>query len=278
MRPIRGSAWRCGWGWRPGRRWWRFPPGRSWATREVFAYQVLDPVSLKGKAAPMPVYRALASRARLGTDVTRPVSTPMVGRQIDLGIVTGAFAKAVQESAVQLVVVAGEPGVGKSRLAAELLAFADSWPELVRWRQGRCLPYGEGITFWALGEIVRAEAGILETDAPDVAAAKIDAVIPGDAPDAGWLRARLRPLAGLSAPQAAREENFAAWRGFAELLAQDRPTVLVFEDLPSDRWKCRRWPSWAGPMRRWPSPRSCSATPPWPRTGSTRPIYAALRR
>src|SRR5262249_2395427 len=109
--------------------------------------------------------------------------------------------------------------------------LVDPGREQVRWRQGRCLPYGDGITFWALGEIVKAEAGILETDPPEVAAAKIDAVIPDDAPDAPWLRARLRPLAGLPAPEAALEENFAAWRAFVELLAEDRPTVLVFEDL-----------------------------------------------
>jgi len=155
----------------------------------------------------------------------------MVGRQIDLGIVTGAFQMAAQESTVQLVVIAGEPGAGKSRLVAELGSFVDSWPEPVRWRQGRCLPYGDGITFWALGEIVKAEAGILENDPPEVAAAKIDAVVPEDAPDAPWLRARLRPLAGLPAPEAALEENFAAWRAFVDLLAEGRPSVLVFEDL-----------------------------------------------
>ena len=206
-------------------------PGTYGATRDVFDYQPLDSVTLKGKAEPMPVFRAVAARARLGTDVTRSLGTPLVGRQIDLGIVTGAFQKAVQESAVQLVVVSGEPGVGKSRLVAELLSFVDAWPELVRWRQGRCLPYGEGITFWALGEIVKAEASILESDPPQAAAAKIDAVIPEEAPDAAWLRARLRPLAGLAAPEAAREENFAAWRAFVELLAEDRPTVLLVEDL-----------------------------------------------
>jgi class 3 adenylate cyclase/tetratricopeptide (TPR) repeat protein len=206
-------------------------PGTYAATGDVFDYQPLDPVVLKGKAEPVPAFRAVAPRARQGIEVTRSPVTPLVGRQIDLGIVTGAFQKAVAESAVQVVVVAGEPGVGKSRLVAELLSFVDAWPELVRWRQGRCLPYGEGTTFWALGEIVKAGAGILETDPLETAAAKIDAIIPEDAPDAPWLRARLRPLAGLAAPQAGREENFAAWQAFIELLAEDNPTVLVFEDL-----------------------------------------------
>ncbi len=206
-------------------------PGTYAATRRVFDYQALAPVVLRGKAEPVAVFQALAPRARLGTELTRSLATPMVGRQIDLGIVTGAFQKAVQESTVQLVVVAGEPGVGKSRLVAELGSFVDSWPQQIRWRLGRCLPYGDGITFWALGEIAKAEAGILETDPPEVAAAKIDAMIPEDAPDAPWLRARLRPLAGLPAPEAALEENFAAWRAFLELLAETRPSVLVFEDL-----------------------------------------------
>ena len=206
-------------------------PGTYAATRQVFDYKALEPVVLRGKAEPVAVFQALAPRARFGTELTRSLATPMVGRQIDLGIVTGAFQKAVQESTVQLVVVAGEPGVGKSRLVAELRSFVDSWPEQIRWRLGRCLPYGDGITFWALGEIAKAEAGILETDRPEVAAAKIDAMIPEDAPDAPWIRARLRPLAGLPAPEAALEENFAAWQAFLELLAEARPSVLVFEDL-----------------------------------------------
>jgi class 3 adenylate cyclase/tetratricopeptide (TPR) repeat protein len=206
-------------------------PATYAATHRVFDYRALPPVSLKGKAEPVAVFQAIAPRGRIGTDLSRSLATPMVGRQIDLGIVTGAFQKAMQESTVQLVVVAGEPGVGKSRLVAELGSFVDALPELFRWRQGRCLPYGDGITFWALGEIVKAEAEILETDPPEVAAAKIDAMIPDDAPDAPWLRARLRPLAGLPAPEAALEENFAAWRAFVELLAETRPSVLVFEDL-----------------------------------------------
>ncbi|MBO0771774.1 MAG: AAA family ATPase [Actinobacteria bacterium] len=206
-------------------------PGTYSATRQVFDYQALAPVVLKGKAGPTAVFQALAPRARFGTELTRSLGTPMVGRQIDLGIVTGAFQKAVQEATVQLALVAGEPGVGKSRLVAELRSFVDSWPGQIRWRLGRCLPYGDGITFWALSEIVKAEAGILETDAPEVAGAKIDATIPEYAPDAPWLRARLRPLAGLPAPEAALAENFAAWRAFVELLAETHPTVLVFEDL-----------------------------------------------
>ena len=201
------------------------------ATKDVFDYEALEPVVLKGKAEPVPVWHARSPRARFGTDVTRRLDTALVGRQIELGILTGCFQRAVQERTVQLAMIVGEPGVGKSRLVAELGGFVDASPDLVRWRQGRCLPYGEGISFWALGEIVKAEAGVLETDASEVAGAKLERIVPGDHPDAPWLRARLRPLAGLEAPQAAREENFAAWRAVVELLAERRPSVLVFEDL-----------------------------------------------
>jgi class 3 adenylate cyclase/tetratricopeptide (TPR) repeat protein len=201
------------------------------ATDRIFTYQRLDPIAVKGKAEPLSIWRPVSALARFGTDLTRAHTKPMVGRQLDLATLTGAFEKAVQESTLQVVTVVGEPGVGKSRLVAELFAYVDARQDLIRWRQGRCLPYGEGITFWALGEIVKAEAGILETDSADVAAAKIDAVVPENHPDAPWLRQRLRPLVGLEAPGAAREENFAAWRGFMESLAESRPSVFIFEDL-----------------------------------------------
>jgi tetratricopeptide (TPR) repeat protein len=206
--------------------------GTHAATREVFEYRGLEPVVLKGKAESIPLWQAVAARARFGTDLTRHLTTPLVGRQIDLGIITGAFQKSLHESSVQLVTIVGEPGVGKSRLVAELFANVDGQPDLlVTWRQGRCLPYGDTVAFWALGEIVKAEAGILESDSPAAAASKIDAVVAQERPDAQWLRQRLRPLVALDASEAAPEENFAAWRAFLEHLAEQRPSVFVFEDL-----------------------------------------------
>jgi class 3 adenylate cyclase len=137
------------------------------ATLGVFDYQPLDAATVKGKAEPIPIWRALSARARFGTDLTRTHATAMVGREVERGLLTGLFERSVRDRSVQLVTVVGEPGVGKSRLVAELFAHVDSTPDPVRWRQGRCLPYGEGITFWALGEIVKAEAGILESDSPE---------------------------------------------------------------------------------------------------------------
>jgi class 3 adenylate cyclase len=201
------------------------------ATKDVFDYEALDPVSVKGKSEPLPIWRAKAARARFGTDLLRTHAAPLVGREDELELLKRTFGRTMRDNLVQLITLVGEPGVGKSRMVSELSSHVESLPDLVRWRQGRCLPYGDGITFWALGEIVKAEAGILETDPPDVAASKIDAVIPEAHPDAPWLRQRLRPLVGIEAPQAAREENFAAWRAFLELLAEGRPSVFVIEDL-----------------------------------------------
>ncbi len=201
------------------------------ATAAVFDYEELEPATLKGKSEPVRVFHAKASRSRYGADLTRTFETPLIGREIDLALLKGIFDKSVAAEGVQLVTVLGEPGIGKSRLAAELYAYVDARPDLTTWRQGRCLPYGEGITFWALGEIVKAHAGILESDAADVVIAKLETVLPeGD--ERPWFRQRLLPLLGIEATSPAeREELFTAWRRFLEFIAEQYPTVLVFEDL-----------------------------------------------
>ncbi|MDX6562462.1 MAG: hypothetical protein QOD65_2276, partial [Gaiellales bacterium] len=201
------------------------------ATERAVEYEQLDPIMLKGKSQPVQVWRAIAPRARLGSDVIRSMSTPLVGRNLDLTLLRGTFDKVVAERSTQLVTVTGEPGVGKSRLVAELLAYVGGLEQLVTWRQGRCLPYGDGITFWPLGEIVKAHAGIYESDSPDVAAAKLEAVLPesGDRP---WLLSRLLALLGVDAGEgAAQEELFTAWRKFIEAVAEQSPLVLVVEDI-----------------------------------------------
>jgi class 3 adenylate cyclase/tetratricopeptide (TPR) repeat protein len=200
-------------------------------TSRVFEWERLEPVAIKGKAEPLSIWRPLRARARLGSDVTRSPDTPMVGRELERQLLSGAFARAATQATCQLVTVVGEPGVGKSRLCAELLREVEADTRLVRWRQGRCLPYGEGISFWPLGEIVKAECGILETDSPAEAADKLALKVAADDPERVWLLARLAPLVGAPADPAALEESFAAWRRFCESLAADRATVLVFEDL-----------------------------------------------
>jgi class 3 adenylate cyclase/tetratricopeptide (TPR) repeat protein len=201
------------------------------ATKVVFGYRELEAATVKGKTDSVRVFQPLAPRARFGTDLTRTHTSPFVGREIDLALLKGIFEKTVASVSAQLVTVVGEPGLGKSRIAAELGGYIDEWPGLVTWRQGRCLPYGEGITFWALGEIVKAHAGILESDPPSVATDKLELVLPEGA-ERAWFRQRLQPLLGIGASsQAEQEELFTAWRRWLEMIAERHATVLIFEDL-----------------------------------------------
>lgn len=193
---------------------------------------------VKGKIEPVPIWRALRPRSRFGVGVDLEPSTPMVNREVELTLLTVVYERAVRESSVQLVNIVGEPGVGKSRLVREFRAWIDARPELVPWRQGRCLPYGEGITFWALGEVVKAQAEILESDDVAVAAQKLAQAVEqvgiGGA-EREWLTRRLGLLVGLVGGEEAtadnREEIFTAWRRFLEAIAAQRQFIVVFEDL-----------------------------------------------
>jgi class 3 adenylate cyclase/Tfp pilus assembly protein PilF len=202
------------------------------ATNRVFDYEPLPAASVKGKSERLSLWRAKAARARYGTDIRREFRTPFVGRELEKPFLIATFERASQQRLVQLLTIVGEPGVGKSRLIAELFSYVHAKPELIRWKQGRCLPYGEGITFWALGEIVKAEAGILESDSPQAALEKLKETIPEVPGDPQWLLQRLAPLVGAeSGAPAEREELFTAWRRFLDGLATRHATVLVFEDL-----------------------------------------------
>jgi predicted ATPase len=202
------------------------------ATSRLFAFAPLTAASVKGKGEPVRLWRANATRSRFGSDISRQFTAPLVGRELEKALLIGTFERAVQQRSVQLVTIVGEPGVGKSRMIAELSDYTDAKPGIFRWRQGRCLPYGEGITFWALGEIVKAEAGILESDSVEIAAAKLDAIVAPKEPEREWLLRRLAPLVGAEAgSEAERQELFTAWRRFLESLAASRASVFVFEDL-----------------------------------------------
>src|SRR6266545_4002152 len=133
------------------------------ATQRAIEYGDVEPIEAKGKAEPVPVWEPLEGRARIGAEVALP-QTPLVGREQERGLLTSALDRARYERSLQLVTLVGVPGIGKSRLVAELFQVISESPELVTWRQGRSLPYGEGVTFWALGEMVKNQVGILETD------------------------------------------------------------------------------------------------------------------
>jgi class 3 adenylate cyclase/tetratricopeptide (TPR) repeat protein len=205
------------------------------ATKDLFEYEPLEPVAVKGKAESLPLWHAIAPRRRFGVDVEPIVRTPLIGRDDDLALLQSIYTRTLRDASVQLVTVTGEPGVGKTRLLAEFRKWVDDRPELVFWRQGRSLSYGAGITYWALGEMVKAQAGILESDTPEEAAAKLAVAVEEGAADASernWLNASLAPLVGAAAAAAGeREESFTAWRRFIEGIASERPLVLVFEDL-----------------------------------------------
>src|SRR5262245_57590578 len=184
------------------------------ATERRITYEELPPATLKGKRDPVRVFRPIAPRSRPGIGVPGARATPFVGRQDELRRLTDLFDETVAGRSTQLATVVGAPGLGKSRLLAELLAHVEAGPVPATWRQGRCLPYGTGISFWALGEIVKAHAGILESDGAEVAVAKLDRVL-GATEDQAWLLERLQPLIGIeSGPAAGRDELFAAWRRF----------------------------------------------------------------
>jgi class 3 adenylate cyclase/tetratricopeptide (TPR) repeat protein len=205
-------------------------------TRDLFEYEELEPVTVKGKAEPLPIWRATAARRRFGVDAEQRFQTPLIGRDDDLALLQTTYARTLREPSTQLVTIMGEPGVGKTRLTSEFRGWVDDLPDLVFWRQGRSLPYGEGITYWALGEMIKAQAGVLESDSPSDAAAKLAvavAEVTEDPNEREWFRAGLAPLvgAGEGIAASAREEPFAAWRRFLESVAAQRPLIVVFEDL-----------------------------------------------
>ena len=201
----------------------------------LFDYEPLEPVVAEGQGrAGRRCAGPLAPRARLGTDVTRRGDSAGRPARPSLRMLTGTLREGgARAGSSQLVTVVGEPGMGKSPAGRRAVRYVDAGPELVRWRQGRCLPYGEGITFWALGEIVKAEAGILESDPPAGGRGQDRR---GDAPRtrriAPWLRARLRPLVGLAAPSGGRGRRTSRPGGrSSSCWPETRPSVLVFEDL-----------------------------------------------
>jgi class 3 adenylate cyclase/tetratricopeptide (TPR) repeat protein len=201
-------------------------------TAREFEWEDLGQVPLKGKAQPVQTWRPLRESHEGGAPRANE-ATPFLGRETDLASLIRAFERAAARPGIELVAILAEPGLGKSRLVRELgrhvLATGNA-----TWHKGRCLPYGDGISFWALGEIVKSHAGILETDDQPTLRAKLEAAITEPDPAIrAWIHERLAPLAGLhtDAAPAPQEEAFSAWTRFAMSLAKDGPTILVIEDL-----------------------------------------------
>ncbi len=206
------------------------------ATRDAIRYREATAVEAKGKSEPVAAWEAVGA-ADPAADERPHRDAPLVGRDAELEVLGRALAQAREERTLRLVTILGEPGIGKSRLVFELAQLVDAEPEPIGWCRGRAVPYASGSSFAALAEIVKAEAGVTERDTVDESTGKLGRAVARlvpDPSDARWVERHLRPLAGVAGDGAAAEragETFAAWRRFFEALAEQRPTILVFEDL-----------------------------------------------
>jgi class 3 adenylate cyclase/tetratricopeptide (TPR) repeat protein len=181
-------------------------------------------VELRGRAEPLATYALLSASRSEGEPLA---DRPMLGRERDLALLQVAFERCVARDSCEFVTVLGEPGVGKSRLVAEMLQrYHGSATVLV----GRCLPYGEGITYWPLTEIAWQAAGIEDSDDADVALGKLDAVLAAD-PDGPTIARHLAQITGLDDSFDPGEQAFWAVRRLLEALAARRPVIVWIEDL-----------------------------------------------
>jgi len=206
------------------------------ATQAAIAYEDVGMHRLKGKTTPIALHAALrVIAARRGEGRSAGLEPPFIGRGRDFRLVKDLFHATADERRARLVSVSGVAGVGKSRLAWEFEKYIDGLADDVFWHRGRCLAYGDGIAYWALGEMVRMRARIAEDDQPEVALFKLRETLEwvvADDRDRAFLEPRLAHLIGLAERTAPdKEDLFSAWRLFFERLADRGPVVMVFEDL-----------------------------------------------
>ncbi len=205
-------------------------------TEGSIEYVSLDSKVLKGKAAPVPAWRAIGPLSvQGGRRRARGLEGSFVGRQEELRILKDQLSVVARERRPRLISIVGEGGIGKSRLVFELEAYAGGVADGVQWLQGRSPAYGDGVTFWALGEMIRQLAGLAETADTSTTLARLRATLSEhvlDPEDRRWIEPRLEGLLGLApVPPGDREELYGALRMFFQRISEHGPTVLVFEDL-----------------------------------------------
>ncbi len=206
------------------------------AASRAIAFAEAGDQLLKGKAAPVPAWRALRVVAeRGGRGRSEAVEAPFVGRDDELRLLKDLYHTTARDRRVRLVSVTGQGGIGKSRLAWEFLKYVDGLVETVYWHHGRSPSYGSGITFWALGEMVRVRAGLAEADDEATTRARIAESVGRWVPDEQerrWVEAALLALLGVGEPLSGGQDRlFSAWRTYFERIAAEDPVVMVFEDL-----------------------------------------------
>ncbi len=206
------------------------------ATEQTVAYEPAGEHELKGKQGLTPLWRAQrVVSARRGELRSDGLEAPFVGRARELRQVKELFHASAEERKAHLVSITGIAGIGKSRLSWEFYKYFDGIVETVWWHRGRCLAYGEGVTYWALADMVRMRCQIAEDDEPAIALEKLRATLSEhllDEDERRFVEPGLAQLLGVGEAEVAeRQELFAAWRLFFERLADSNPTVLVFEDL-----------------------------------------------
>ncbi|MET1231847.1 MAG: adenylate/guanylate cyclase domain-containing protein, partial [Candidatus Limnocylindrales bacterium] len=206
------------------------------ASAGAIAYEALGEQALRGKTLPLAAWRALRVVGRRGGQGrSETLEAPFVGRADELALLKDLYHSTVRERRARIVSITGQAGIGKSRLAWEMLKYLDGISEVLYWHQGRSPAFGEGISFWALGEMVRSRAAILEDEMPEASLAKLQAMVAEFVPDPDERRAiepALASLLGLDVWTAERAELFGAWRRlFEHIAARGSAAVMVFEDV-----------------------------------------------
>jgi class 3 adenylate cyclase/tetratricopeptide (TPR) repeat protein len=191
--------------------------------RDAVEVEAVEPLALKGKSERLPAYQVFDVR-RVAEGVARRLDAPLVGREGEVGALIEAFRRMVRRNSCHLVGILGEAGVGKSRLVAEIIERLREKATILR---GRCLSYGEGITFWPVAEMVREAAGISEHDSITAAREKVATLAEDDIE----IAKRIQALVGLAEGTHAIEESFWAVRRLLEGLAQRKPLLVVIEDI-----------------------------------------------
>jgi class 3 adenylate cyclase/tetratricopeptide (TPR) repeat protein len=206
------------------------------ATDQTIVYEDAGSFELKGKTGLTPLWRARRVVSGLrGSLKSEGLEAPFVGRDRELRQLKDLFHTSAEESKAHLLAVTGLAGVGKSRLVWEFYKYFDGLAESVWWHRGRCLPYGDGVTYWALADMVRMRCRIAEEDEAAIGLQKLRAALDEhilDAEERAFVEPRLGQLLGLAGSGSLeRQDLFAASRIFFERLAEVYPTVIVFEDM-----------------------------------------------